>query len=129
MKFVLYILFILLSTIANTQTNKGRNLLKVANQEFNNLRYAYSIPFYKKFKSIKYNWHKKSQKTGFLDFGSEVAYNTLGLTNFLLNKYQLKKNMRNNAPNSNNDERGALIVLVATPSAARVPQVQVLYRT
>ena len=37
--------------------------------------------------------------------------------------------MRNNAPNSNNDERGALIVLVATPSAARVPQVQVLYRT
>ena len=51
MKFALYILFLLLSTIANAQTKKGRNLLKVANQEFNNLRYSYSIPFYKKYLS------------------------------------------------------------------------------
>ena len=51
MKFALYILFILLSTIANAQTKKGRNLLKVANQEYNNLRYSYSIPFYKKYLS------------------------------------------------------------------------------
>ncbi len=55
MKFALYILFILLSTIANAQTKKGRNLLKVANQEFNNLRYSYSIPFYKKYLSINPN--------------------------------------------------------------------------
>ena len=52
MKFALYILFLLLSTIANAQTKKGRNLLKVANQEYNNLRYSYSIPFYKKYLSI-----------------------------------------------------------------------------
>jgi outer membrane protein OmpA-like peptidoglycan-associated protein len=52
MKIVLYILFLLLSTIANAQTKKGRNLLKVANQEYNNLRYSYSIPFYKKYLSI-----------------------------------------------------------------------------
>jgi outer membrane protein OmpA-like peptidoglycan-associated protein len=52
MKFALYILFLLLSTIANAQTKKGRNLLKVANQEYNNLRFSYSIPFYKKYLSI-----------------------------------------------------------------------------
>ena len=52
MKFALYILFFLLSTITNAQTKKGRNLLKVANQEYNNLRYSYSIPFYKKYLSI-----------------------------------------------------------------------------
>ena len=52
MKFALYILFLLLSTIANAQTKQGRNLLKVANQEYNNLRYSYSIPFYKKYLSI-----------------------------------------------------------------------------
>jgi outer membrane protein OmpA-like peptidoglycan-associated protein len=52
MKFPLYILFLLLSTIANAQTKQGRNLLKVANQEYNNLRYSYSIPFYKKYLSI-----------------------------------------------------------------------------
>ena len=52
MKFALYILFLLLSTIANAQTKKGRNLLKVANQEYNNLRYSYSIPFYKRYLSI-----------------------------------------------------------------------------
>ena len=52
MKFALYILFLLISTIANAQTKKGRNLLKVANQEYNNLRYSYSIPFYKKYLSI-----------------------------------------------------------------------------
>ena len=52
MKFALYILLIFLSTVANAQTKKGRNLLKVANQEYNNLRYSYSIPFYKKYLSI-----------------------------------------------------------------------------
>ena len=52
MKFALYILFFLLSTITNAQTKKGRNLLKVANQEYNNLRYSYSIPFFKKYLSI-----------------------------------------------------------------------------
>ena len=52
MKFALYILLFLLSTVANAQTKKGRNLLKVANQEYNNLRYSYSIPFYKKYLSI-----------------------------------------------------------------------------
>ena len=52
MKIVLYILFFLLSTITNAQTKKGRNLLKVANQEYNNLRFSYSIPFYKKYLSI-----------------------------------------------------------------------------
>ena len=51
MKIALYILFFLLSTIVNAQTKKGRNLLKVANQEYNNLRYSYSIPFYKKYLS------------------------------------------------------------------------------
>ena len=51
MKFALYILLFLLSTVANAQTKKGRNLLKVANQEYNNLRYSYSIPFYKKYLS------------------------------------------------------------------------------
>jgi outer membrane protein OmpA-like peptidoglycan-associated protein len=55
MKISLYILFLLLSTIANAQTNKGRNLLKVANQEYNNLRYAYSIPFYKKYITLHPN--------------------------------------------------------------------------
>ena len=55
MKFALYILFLLLSTIANAQTKQGRNLLKVANQEYNNLRYSYSIPFYKKYLSIYTN--------------------------------------------------------------------------
>ena len=52
MKIALYILFLLLSTITNAQTKKERNLLKVANQEYNNLRYAYSIPFYKKYLSL-----------------------------------------------------------------------------
>jgi len=51
MKIALYILFFLLSTIVNAQTKKGRNLLKVANHEYNNLRYSYSIPFYKKYLS------------------------------------------------------------------------------
>ena len=41
-----------MSTITNAQTKKGRNLLKVANQEYNNLRFSYSIPFYKKYLSI-----------------------------------------------------------------------------
>jgi len=52
MKIALYILFLLLSIITNAQTKKERNLLKVANQEYNNLRYAYSIPFYKKYLSL-----------------------------------------------------------------------------
>ena len=52
MKIVLHILFFLLSTITNAQTKKGHNLLKVANQEYKNLRYSYSIPFYKKYLSI-----------------------------------------------------------------------------
>lgn len=47
MKITLYILFLLLSTITNAQTKKERYLLKMANQEYNNLRYAYSIPFIK----------------------------------------------------------------------------------
>ena len=55
MKISLYILFLLLSTIANAQTKKGRNLLKLANQEYNNLRYAYSIPFYKKYITLHPN--------------------------------------------------------------------------
>jgi len=51
MKIALYILFLLVSTITNAQTKKGRNILKIANQEYNNLRYSYSIPFYKKYLS------------------------------------------------------------------------------
>ena len=44
-----------MSTITNAQTKKGRNLLKVANQEYNNLRYSYSIPFYKKYLTLHPN--------------------------------------------------------------------------
>lgn len=55
MKITLYILFLLLSTITNAQTKKERYLLKMANQEYNNLRYAYSIPFYKKYLTLHPN--------------------------------------------------------------------------
>ena len=53
MKILLNILLLIISsTISSAQTKRDRNLLKVANQELDNLRYSYSIPFYKKYLSL-----------------------------------------------------------------------------
>ena len=106
MKIALYILFLIMSTITNAQSKKERNLLNVANKEYNNLRFSYSIPFYKKYltlypndtlalKNIAYAYRNVNQYDSALKY-LEKAVSFGHLSNYILpelyatlNKYEL----------------------------------------
>ena len=83
-----------MSTITNAQSKKERNLLNVANKEYNNLRFSYSIPFYKKYltlypndtlalKNIAYAYRNVNQYDSALKY-LEKAVSFGHLSNYIL---------------------------------------------
>ena len=48
-------IFVCLSLMVSGQNRKGKSLLKIANHELSNLRYTYSIPYYKKYLLLQPN--------------------------------------------------------------------------
>ncbi len=48
-------IFVFLSLMVSGQNRKTKSLLKIANYELNNLRYTYSIPYYKKYLLLQPN--------------------------------------------------------------------------
>ena len=65
-QFLLLILMIAMSTHAlHAQSRKQKGLLKLAQQEYKNLRFAYAIPVFKKYLSLQ-----KNDSTALLQLGN-----------------------------------------------------------